>query len=125
MSSFTSQMAMPMLSVYAASKALEEHLTTNLAAELQPFNIDVICLRPGLTVSQMSGITEPSLFCPSSKDMAYACLRMIRSGEVSVAPYWPHAILDIVNAFMPGRALTWSIVRKMHQDKRDLMLKDK
>ncbi len=80
-------MAMPLLSAYAASKAFDDHFSTNLAAELQPFNIQVLCWRPGITVSQMSGITEPSLFCPSSHDMALACVRMIDSGEHIVAPY--------------------------------------
>jgi 17beta-estradiol 17-dehydrogenase / very-long-chain 3-oxoacyl-CoA reductase len=124
-SSLTSRMAMPLLSAYAASKAFDDHFSTNLAAELQPFNIQVLCLRPGITASQMSGITKPSLFCPSSHDMALACVRMIDSGEHIIAPYWPHAILDIVNEYVPGKAFSWQLVRKMHEDKRALMLKDK
>eukprot|EP00597_Dinobryon_sp_UTEXLB2267_P006867 CAMPEP_0170085646 /NCGR_PEP_ID=MMETSP0019_2-20121128/20477_1 /TAXON_ID=98059 /ORGANISM="Dinobryon sp., Strain UTEXLB2267" /LENGTH=219 /DNA_ID=CAMNT_0010302211 /DNA_START=332 /DNA_END=991 /DNA_ORIENTATION=- len=120
-SSLTSQMVMPMLSVYAATKAFEEHWSVGLAAELEPFNIDVICLRPGLTVSRMSGITDASFFCPSAKDMAYACLRMIGCGEQSVAPYWPHALLDGINSWVPN-SLAWPIVRKMHQEKRDKLL---
>ena len=123
-SSLTSQMSMPMLGVYAATKTFEEHWSTNLAAEVEPFHVDVQCLRPGITVSQMSGITEPSFFCPSAGDMAYCCLRMIGYKKVSIAPYWPHAFLDFVNGLMPER-FSWSIVRKMHQDKRDLLMKNK
>jgi len=124
-SSLTSKMAMPMLSVYAASKAFEEHFTEGLAAELQPQGIDAMCLRPGLTVSAMSGETEPSLFCPTAAVMARACVRMLGSGEVSVAPYAPHALLDGVNSLVP-RSLTWSIVRDMHGKKRaDLLAKEK
>jgi len=122
-SSLTSRMAMPMLSVYAATKAFEEHWTTNLAAELQPSNIEVLCVRPGLTVSQMSGISQPTFFCPSAAKMAYACLSMLGVGDVSVAPYWPHALLDYVNEWVPGKLLSWPAVRKMHQQKRDALVK--
>ena len=40
-------MAMPMLSIYAATKAFEDHFSLSLAAELAPDRIDVLCLRPG------------------------------------------------------------------------------
>ena len=124
-SSLTSQMDMPMLSVYAATKAFETHFSVCLAAEVQPLGIEVLCLRPGLTVSRMSGISTPTLFCPSAADMAYCCVRMIGCGaQPSIAPYWPHALLDVVNGFVP-RSLTWSIVRGMHQQKREAMLKGK
>lgn len=123
-SSLTSHMVMPMLSVYAATKAFEEHWSINLAAELEPHKIEVICLRPGLTVSRMSGISDPSFFCPSAKSMARACLQMIGCGEQCVAPYWPHALLDVVNSIVPSR-LSWGIVRNMHQEKRDKLLKAK
>ena len=102
-SSLTSQMVMPMLSVYAGTKAFHEHwynqfphtnnyfevcittpggtyyphLTHNnhfiihrsecVAAELAPFNIEVLCLRPGLTVSRMSGIATPTFICPMAR----------------------------------------------------------
>lgn len=121
-SSLTSRMAMPLLSVYAATKAFEEHFTTGLAAELLPSGIHVMCLRPGLTVSSMSGETVPSLFCPSAEDMAHACLHKIDCGELCVVPYAPHAFLDIINKFVPDR-LTWSIVLKMHEEKREKLLK--
>jgi len=122
-SSLTSQMAMPMLGVYAASKAFEEHFSLNLAAEMQPYGIDVLCLRPGLTVSKMSGVSQPSFFCPSAAVMAHACVHMIGSGETSVVPYWPHALLDVANAYVPGRLLGWALVRSMHLEKRNSMLK--
>jgi short-subunit dehydrogenase len=111
--------------VYAATKAFETHFSVCLAAELQPFGIDVLCLRPGLTVSRMSGISAPSFFCPSAADMAFCCVRMIGCGvQPSIAPYWPHALLDVVNGFVP-RSLTWPIVRGMHQQKREELLKAK
>lgn len=120
-SSLTSKMAMPLLSVYAATKAFEEHWTVGLGAELEPLGIDVMCLRPGLTVSAMSGESVPSLFCPTAETMARACVRMIGSGELSVSPYAPHAFLDFVNALVP-RSLTWGIVRDMHEKKRRELL---
>jgi 17beta-estradiol 17-dehydrogenase / very-long-chain 3-oxoacyl-CoA reductase len=120
-SSLTSKMAMPLLSVYAATKAFEEHWTLGLGAELDAAGIDVICLRPVLTVSAMSGETTPSLFCPSAETMAKACVRMFRCGEISVAPYGPHAFLDVVNFLTPAK-LSWGIVRDMHEKKRQALL---
>jgi 17beta-estradiol 17-dehydrogenase / very-long-chain 3-oxoacyl-CoA reductase len=120
-SSLTSKMAMPLLSVYAATKAFEEHWTVGLCAELEAVGIDVICLRPGLTVSAMSGETTPSLFCPSAETMAKACVRMLGCGELSVAPYGPHAFLDVVNGLVPTK-MSWGIVRDMHEKKRQALL---
>jgi 17beta-estradiol 17-dehydrogenase / very-long-chain 3-oxoacyl-CoA reductase len=120
-SSLTSQLPMPMLSVYAASKAFMDHWSTNLAAELAPENIRVMCLRPGLTVSLMSGETKPSLFVPSAETMARACVRMMMGSDLLIVPYLPHRFLDALNHCVPTQ-LQWSIVRKMHQEKRDRLL---
>lgn len=120
-SSLTSKMAMPMLSVYAATKAFEEHWTEGLAAELQPHGVGALCLRPGLTVSSLSGQTAPSLFCPTARTMARACMRMLDCGETSVVPYAPHAVLDCINRLVPKR-IAWGIVRRMHQEKRQAIL---
>lgn len=124
-SSLTSKMAMPLLSCYAASKAFEEHFSVGLAAELDPYHIDVLCVRPGLTVSNMSGVTTPSFFVPSAATMAQACLRMIGtdSGKINAdAPYFPHAVLDIINNLVPTK-WTWKIVTEMHKSKRDNKVK--
>ena len=123
-SSLTSKMVMPMLAVYAATKAFEDHWSVNLAAELETHHIGVICLRPGITVSRMSGISTPSFFCPSASTMARACLQMIGTGKQSIAPYWPHALLDTVNALVPS-CFSWPIVREMHNEKRIKLLKEK
>jgi 17beta-estradiol 17-dehydrogenase / very-long-chain 3-oxoacyl-CoA reductase len=125
-SSLTSKMAMPMLSLYAATKAFEEHFTLSLAAELAPDRIDCICLRPGITVSRMSGIKDPSFFCPSAKDMAHSIINQISSAgnDVSVVPYFPHSILDYINSFVPQQ-ISWGIVREMHNVKRKLLLEQK
>lgn len=125
-SSLTSKMAMPMLSTYAATKAFEEHFSLSLAAELAPDRIDVICLRPGITVSKMSGISKPSFFCPSAKDMAKKCIDSINKNnyDVSIVPYFPHCLLDFINTFIPQQ-LAWGIVREIHQVKRELVLNEK
>ena len=123
-SSLTSQMTMPMLSVYAASKAFQEHWSRCLSAEVEPTGILVQCLRPGITVSRMSGISSPSFFCPSASVMARACVNMFgRPGLPSCALYWPHAILDGVNEWVPYKlAWKWKAVRIMHQKKRQEMM---
>lgn len=120
-SSLTSQMAMPLLSVYAGTKAFEEHWSACLAAELHPSGIEVLCVRPGLTVSRMSGITEPAFFCPSAADMARSILHKVGVNRLSIAPYWPHAFLDWVNQLVPTK-IAGEIVRKMHQQKRDELI---
>jgi 17beta-estradiol 17-dehydrogenase / very-long-chain 3-oxoacyl-CoA reductase len=120
-SSLTSQIPMPMLSVYAASKAFMDHWSTNLAAELAPEKIHVMCLRPGLTVSLMSGETKPSLFIPSAETMARACVRMMGGNDLLIVPYLPHRFLDALSHCLPAQ-LQWSIVRKMHQEKRESLL---
>jgi hypothetical protein len=109
-----------------ATKAFEEHFTLSLAAELAPDRIDCICLRPGITVSRMSGIKDPSFFCPSAKDMAHSIINQISSAgnDVSVVPYFPHSILDYINSFVPQQ-ISWGIVREMHNVKRKLLLEQK
>lgn len=121
-SSLTSKMVMPMLSIYSASKAFIDHWSLNLAAELEPDHIKVICLRPGLTVSPMSGIKEPSFFVPSAETMAHACVRMINENDYIVIPYWPHYLLDILNSYIPSW-ISWPLVRDMHQQKRIELLR--
>lgn len=120
----TSRMAMPMLSVYAATKAFLDHWALNLAAELQAHGIEVTCLRPGLTATRMSGIETPSLMAPTARHMAQACTRLFGSRLLGVAPYWPHALLDVINEWVPAY-LGWPIVRKMHEEKRlELLAKE-
>lgn len=123
-SSLTSKVAMPMLSLYAASKAFLDHWSKCLAAELEPDRIDVTCLRPGLTATKMTGIKTASLFAPSAATMAFACLKFLGSGKLGFAPYWPHAIQDILNELVPTSS-TWALVRKMHTEKRLKMLAEK
>jgi 17beta-estradiol 17-dehydrogenase / very-long-chain 3-oxoacyl-CoA reductase len=119
--SLTSQMHMPMLSVYAGTKAFLEHFSACLAAELEPVGIEVVCLRPGITTGSMSGISTPSLFCPTPAVMADACVRVVGRGMLTCVPYWPHAILDAVNQWVP-HSVAWSAVRQMHSVKRTEML---
>ena len=122
-SSLTSKMAMPMLSCYAATKTFQDAFTLSLAAELAPDRIDCLCLRPGITVSKMSGIKDPSLFCPSAKDMARSIINQIDcAGHYqSVVPYFPHCFLDAINKLIPPQ-MAWGVVREMHQVKRKLIL---
>mmetsp|Transcript_18533 Transcript_18533/g.22770 ORF Transcript_18533/g.22770 Transcript_18533/m.22770 type:complete len:110 (+) Transcript_18533:451-780(+) len=105
---------MPYISVYAATKAFQESWSQSLAAELEENNIDVFCLRPGLTVSEMSSYTEASLFVASSKRMATVCLNSVRPfAPASFVPYLPHAFLDTLNSFVPERS-AWSAARKVN-----------
>lgn len=55
--------------------------------------------------------------------MAQACLHKLGCGQLCVAPYWPHALLNVVNGLVP-RTVGWPVVRKMHAEKRDALLKE-
>jgi 17beta-estradiol 17-dehydrogenase / very-long-chain 3-oxoacyl-CoA reductase len=115
-SSMTSQMAMPLLGVYGASKAFIDHWSLSLRSELQP-DINVVCLRPGLTATAMSG-ESPSLICPTAESMGSACARCILlSSGAPIVPYWPQLIFDLMNALLP-QDFSASFTKKMHIKKR-------
>jgi len=130
-SSLTSTSPMPMLAVYAATKAFCDQWSRCLACEVEPWRIDVRCVRPGLTCTPMQGnnddddaspltVPEPSLFMPPATRMAHLCLNTFASSSwyssfhISV-PYFPHAVLFWCGLVLP-EWLQWKTARQMNND---------
>eukprot|EP00978_Attheya_sp_CCMP212_P026677 scaffold88272_cov57-Attheya_sp.AAC.1 len=130
-SSLTSTSPMPMLAVYAATKAFCDQWSRCLACEVEPWRIDVRCVRPGLTCTPMQGnnddndaststVPVPSLFMPHPTRMAHLCLNTFASSSwyssfhISV-PYFPHAVLFWCGLVLP-EWLQWKAARQMHND---------
>ena len=71
---------MAMLSTYAGTKAFINHWSRCLAAEMSPYNIDVLCVRPGLTATRMSGIKTSSFAVADAQVVATKALGMLGFG---------------------------------------------
>ena len=112
-SSMTSKVPMPYLSVYSGSKAFCDQWSISQAAALSPHNITVTCARPGLTATKMTGL-EPSLGSPDPATMAKAIIyRNARvNAEVLTVPYWVHSMMDTTFSCIPYKWL-FSTLRNM------------
>lgn len=120
--SLTSSCPMPLLSTYAGTKAFEEHWTKSLKYELLDQNIDVLCCRPGQTVTPMlTNATnakqqkqlEPSLMIPSATVMAQRIVPVFGNSYSSILPYWPHAFQGFLATIMPEKFMGQTVLR-MH-----------
>jgi short-subunit dehydrogenase len=115
-SSLTSRSPVPYIALYAATKAFLDHWSLGLAIELESKGVTVCSMRPGITVSRMSGIETPSLMAPTAATMARAivdhgCRSSVGGGDsVSKPPYWVHALMDSLNGVLP-RCVSWPLAR--------------
>lgn len=101
MGSLTSSSPMAQLSTYAGTKAFIQHWSRCLAAEMSPFNIDVLCVKPGLTATPMSGIKTTSFAVADARHIATKALGMLGIQAKTVLPYWPHALMDYMGTIVP------------------------
>lgn len=99
--SLTSSSPMAKLSTYAGTKAFIQHWNRCLAAEMSPFNIDVLCVKPGLTATPMSGIKTTSFAVADARHIATKALGMLGIQTKTVLPYWPHALMDYMGTLVP------------------------
>jgi 17beta-estradiol 17-dehydrogenase / very-long-chain 3-oxoacyl-CoA reductase len=99
--SLTSSSPMAKLSTYAGTKAFIQHWNRCLAAEMSPFNIDALCVRPGLTATPMSGFRTTSFVVADARHIATKSLGMLGIRTKTVLPYWPHALMDYVGTIIP------------------------
>ena len=99
--SLTSSSPMAMLSTYAGTKAFINHWSRCLAAEMSPYNIDVLCVRPGLTATRMSGIKTSSFAVADAQVVATKALGMLGINTKAVLPHWPHAMMDFIGSIIP------------------------
>eukprot|EP00455_Lapot_gusevi_P033503 TRINITY_DN3664_c0_g1_i3.p1 TRINITY_DN3664_c0_g1~~TRINITY_DN3664_c0_g1_i3.p1 ORF type:complete len:200 (-),score=47.87 TRINITY_DN3664_c0_g1_i3:65-664(-) len=98
-SSLTAVTPSPLLAVYAATKAFDDHFSYCLAAELRGAGIDVTSVIPGLVCSPASGVTQPSLMAPTAHTFAHATLPHL--GTSRMVPYWFHDVLVKINDLLP------------------------
>lgn len=86
-------------STYAATKAFHCHWSRCIAAEMP--KVDVLCVRPGLTASRMSGLTESGGMVADADDLAKRALGMLGLSVKQILPFPPHAIMDYLSSIVP------------------------
>jgi 17beta-estradiol 17-dehydrogenase / very-long-chain 3-oxoacyl-CoA reductase len=95
LSSFTGCVPTPLLSVYSASKAYVDFLTTALAFEYKKDGIDFQSVTPGFVVSNMSKIRKASLMVCNPDVIAKGSLNSLGQ-DLHCNPFFMHALLDWV-----------------------------
>jgi 17beta-estradiol 17-dehydrogenase / very-long-chain 3-oxoacyl-CoA reductase len=99
-----SDVFLPLISVYAASKTFTASALRTAARELDMSpkrQVQLMNLRIG-HVTGVSGAKKPAtLFLPDATTIARACLARVGCGEVSVIPWWPHALQSFVMQLLP------------------------
>lgn len=119
--SLTSSSPFALQATYAATKSFLAHWSRSLAAELQPDPIDVLCVRPGLTASRMTGQkVQPGGIVADANDFARQALGMLGIGVHDVLPYPPHAFLDWVGTIVP-ESIQGSATRSMNLQRQHEM----
>lgn len=119
--SLTSTTPFAMQSTYAATKAFDSHWSRCLAAELRPDPIDVLCVRPGLTASRMSGIDKPGGMVADADHFSRSALGMLGLPIKSILPFPPHAFLDWIGGLVPesvqdGATLAMGLAKQKEMD---------
>jgi 17beta-estradiol 17-dehydrogenase / very-long-chain 3-oxoacyl-CoA reductase len=118
--SLTSSSPFAMNATYAATKSFNAQWSRCLAAELHPEPIDVLCVRPGLTASRMSGLLKPGGIVADADDFAKRALGVLGLGVNDILPYPPHAFLDWLATVVP-ETVQGSATRAMNLQKRQEM----
>ena len=99
--------AVPRMSVYGATKAFNHIFSLCLSADLLQTSIDVLCVNPGLTASNMTSV-KASMFVSSAEECAEGALNKV--GLVDVIPHWKHGPMWLGMAFgdwCPAIPRTW------------------
>ena len=103
-----------MLAVYGASKAYVSAFSQGLASEYKGQGIDVLCITPGMVVSDMSKVRKPRLDCPLPNVVVSKALDALGGSDVVVSPYWVHDIQEFVLGLLPNN-VSQNYVFKLHQ----------
>lgn len=109
-SSVAGKCALPARSEYSASKFALQGFTEALRAEMARFNIDVLCVCPGLTATNFpQNMLENKALIPmdhlrsmTPDDVAAATLRAIEKGKRELVLTWPGKLLIWLRHFLPG-----------------------
>ncbi|KAB7497175.1 Very-long-chain 3-oxoacyl-CoA reductase-B [Armadillidium nasatum] len=90
-SSLSSLIPAPFLTVYGATKAYVVSFSKSLALEMRGSGVTVQCVTPGFVVSNMSGIKKPSIMTPTPT--AYVRSSLKTAGiEESTGGYYMHKL---------------------------------
>jgi 17beta-estradiol 17-dehydrogenase / very-long-chain 3-oxoacyl-CoA reductase len=86
LSSFSARAPVPLLSVYAATKAFDDHLGVSLAVELEPYGITVSSFTPSFIATSMSGTKRTSTTVISPEQFVRDALAQF-GGAYSFSPH--------------------------------------
>jgi 17beta-estradiol 17-dehydrogenase / very-long-chain 3-oxoacyl-CoA reductase len=112
-SSYVSVFPPPYLAAYAGAKAFVTAFSMSLSREVE--SVETIALITGSVHS--AGNKKPVAFLrPDSATYAKSILSVVGCGELSVFPYWPHAIQAYVFSLMPRRLLERAMKRAMEAE---------
>lgn len=104
--------AVPLLDVYAGTKAYVNQFTRSLNEELKPFNITVHDQCPLFVATKMTRM-KPRLDAPTPEVWAAAAIKQI-GYDVVRSPYWHHGLtLGLVASVLPT-SLVAGHVHKLH-----------
>jgi 17beta-estradiol 17-dehydrogenase / very-long-chain 3-oxoacyl-CoA reductase len=90
-SSISSLMPLPKLSVYAATKVFNNYMTRTLAEELKDENIDFLSLKPAFVESNMSKKKADGYYVITPQQCVTGALRDL-GYEIETFGYWTHKL---------------------------------
>lgn len=103
-----------MLAVYGASKAYVSAFSEGLASEYKSKGVDVLCITPGMVVSDMSKVRKPRLDCPLPPAVVSKALDALGGSDVVVSPYWFHDVQEFLMS-LPPHNFVMNYILKLHQ----------
>jgi len=101
----------PLLAVYAASKAYLSSWSTGIQREYASAGVDSDCAVAFFVVSNMSKRKKPSALIPTPDTFVRSSLGKVGFGDVSLAPYFPHALLEFAIESLPSVLMSWAVDR--------------
>eukprot|EP00889_Picochlorum_renovo_P007779 jgi/Picre1/34809/NNA_002275.t1 len=84
--------AVPLLSIYAGSKAYINQFSRSMDEELKPFNVRVQDQCPFFVTTKISKIRKPRIDAPTPKAWAKSAVKQI-GYETDRTPYWSHGLM--------------------------------
>lgn len=91
LSSIASVRPIPGSSLYAATKSFNHFLSRGIAEEVDNFNVDVLCVKPGWVSTPLTGYRKQSLATISPEECVNGCLNDLGYEKVSEG-HWRHKI---------------------------------
>lgn len=114
-SSTSSKIPSPLLTVYASSKAYIDKFSLDLNYEYSKFGITIQCLVPGYVATKMSKIRKSTWMAPSPNKYVREAIKTIGIFDHTTG-YWPHTLLLGVIHFLDSispKISKWLILRTL------------